>query len=448
MAHNLSNLRQFLPCRDIQIELLYNLFAYKDEPQIESVYVYGGPSSGKSIVVTSTLEHLGINHAIVNIIECYSSKILFETILNKISGHQLDPKNPVPYARCDNMMDFLYNVEKCNEEKNLNGFVLVLDNADELRNMEHNLLPCFLRLKQLTGISLVVVMISEILFEKYYTKSGGIEPLKIHFPQYNKKDLLEIISLDFEDSKTFISQHFDQILDFDVNFYKNYLNLFLSTFYRACKDLSELRYMSRINFVKYCEPVFKKELALEDSMGLWRNIAPVLKQSLEMLYLRIDTTKPATSAKEKSMPTLELPFYAKYLLIAAYLASYNPPKDDKRLFMKYHGKQRKKLKDIRLKNKVSEQLNTQLGPKPFVFDRLLAIFYSILDEKDNKMGFNNNLLVQISSLMELRLLSSVSDSCVLDGQKYKCNVSFEFIKTVCRSVGFDVKKYLSDFSHI
>ena len=49
---------------------------------------------------------------------------------------------------------------------------------------------------------------------------------------------------------------------------------------------------------------------------------------------------------------LELPFYAKYLLIAAYLASNNSAKEDKRLYVKYHGKQRKRMKTVNAKAKV------------------------------------------------------------------------------------------------
>lgn len=41
------------------------------------------------------------------------------------------------------------------------------------------------------------------------------------------------------------------------------------------------------------------------------------------------------------VPQMELPFYSKFLLIAAYLASYNPARTDRRFFMKHHGKQRK-----------------------------------------------------------------------------------------------------------
>lgn len=34
---------------------------------------------------------------------------------------------------------------------------------------------------------------------------------------------------------------------------------------------------------------------------------------------------------------VELPFYSKFLLIAAYLASYNPARTDKRFFLKVGG---------------------------------------------------------------------------------------------------------------
>lgn len=48
----------------------------------------------------------------------------------------------------------------------------------------------------------------------------------------------------------------------------------------------------------------------------------------------------------------ELPFYGKYLLIAAFLASHNSAKEDKRIFVKHHGKQRKRMQAVNAKNKV------------------------------------------------------------------------------------------------
>jgi origin recognition complex subunit 5 len=76
--------------------------------------------------------------------------------------------------------------------------------------------------------------------------------------------------------------------------------------------------------------------------------------------------------------SFDLPYYAKFVLIAAYLASYNPAKADRRLFVKNHGKERKKKR--KPQKKQAEQL---LGPKPFPLDRLLAIFYAIIEEDVN-----------------------------------------------------------------
>jgi hypothetical protein len=50
---------------------------------------------------------------------------------------------------------------------------------------------------------------------------------------------------------------------------------------------------------------------------------------------------PLLYLSSSSRLSVELPFYSKFLMIAAYLASYNPQKTDKRFFVKHHGKQRK-----------------------------------------------------------------------------------------------------------
>ena len=45
------------------------------------------------------------------------------------------------------------------------------------------------------------------------------------------------------------------------------------------------------------------------------------------------TPSHAPSTQLVNRAPIELPFYGKYLLIAAYLASYNPAKCDKRFFV-------------------------------------------------------------------------------------------------------------------
>lgn len=450
-----EDLLKLYPGRQAQINLLFNLFAYEDEPVPDSVFVHGCSATGKSAVVAATLEACDIRCATVNLIECYTSKILFETVLNKLSGHVIDPVRGQPYAKCDNMMDFVFNLEKCARETDLSRSAVILDKAERLRNMDANLLAGFLRLRELcpAATPLCVILISELPFQKYYFRGNVVEPIKIYFPQYNMKELAEILALDYDDFMDVVRNNHDRPTSINLDFYRNYLNVFLSFFYRNCRDLNELRYMSRVNFFNYCKPVINGECKPNDAMALWKNISPILKSSLDNLYLRVCTKDDdakniqtmTTFSKKNLAQSLELPFYAKYLLIAAYLASYNSAKEDKRLFMKYHGRKTKTMKDVKAKSKVSEKLSTQLGPKAFGFDRLIAIFYAILEDKVN---FNNNLLAQLSSLVELQLLAASSDGCNLDGQKYKCTVGFDFIQTISSMVGFNVRKYLSDFSHM
>lgn len=60
-----------------------------------------------------------------------------------------------------------------------------------------------------------------------------------------------------------------------------------------------------------------------------------------------------TAASTTTHLAQQLPYYAKYLLIAAYLASHNDVKLDKRLFMKHHGKKKKTQKTINANQMVS-----------------------------------------------------------------------------------------------
>lgn len=138
---------------------------------------------------------------------------------------------------------------------------------------------------------------------------------------------------------------------------------------------------------------------------------------------------------------VELPFHSKFLLIASYLASYNPVKSDKRFFVKHHGKERKTKATIKAKEKhVSAQLT---GPKAFPLDRMLAIFYSIID--DENVSPTANILSQISTLVSLQFLNQLSSEDSLDQPRYKCIASLKFVEQMAREVNFEIKRYLYDF---
>lgn len=89
-------------------------------------------------------------------------------------------------------------------------------------------------------------------------------------------------------------------------------------------------------------------------------------------------------------------------------------------------------------------MNTQFGPKSFTIDRLLAIFYAILDEK---VGLTCNLLAQISTLVDLNFLTFVSgEANIMDGNaKLQSTIGMDFAVNIGKVVGFNVKQYLTDF---
>lgn len=420
-------------CRDKEIKMLYSLIGNPKEEILENIFVFGNTGTGKSLVIESLLELLGYKFAIVNCIESYNGKLIFESILSDLSSYQMNLKNGYNvYKKCDNMADFINYIKlEIDDDDDEKPTVIVFDKCERLRDMADNLLPAFMRLKELTGGKICSILISDIVWEKFYPKCGTNDPVKINFSQYSEEDMLELLVLYKPD-------------EYSIQFYKNYVSTFLSTFFRSCRDINELKYTAKINFDKYIEPIKDGKINKNDVYSLWRNISKVFEESLGLIYLRVyenDVDKRSKLCQEiestkRVVLNLELPFYAKFMLIAAYLASYNPVKEDKKLFVK---RSMKKKKSQTVSKKVIKPF-TQSGPKEFTLDRMLAIFYAIIDDK---VGLPANLLAQISTISQLGLLNTVSDN--LETPKYKCRVNYDFIAVVAKTVGFEIRKYLCDF---
>ncbi|XP_053377322.1 origin recognition complex subunit 5-like isoform X2 [Mercenaria mercenaria] len=430
-----------IPCRQKQVAVLKDLFGKPHQHTVPSLFIYGHTSTGKTLVVNTLLRTLKLPHAVVNCVECYNQRFLFEHILNTISGNSETITDTDNVIKCDNMNDFIRLLRQIVGEQGLDSQTLyiVFDKAERLRDMESNILPAFLRLQELSALNVCVLLVSEIVWEKYRFGSGFCEPLVIHFPDYSKEELVQIICQDCPP-------------EYPEGFYNMYVNLVLSIFHYACRNLKELRHLVSLNFKKYIQPVSTGEASLNDTKKLWKNIEPHLKKALHTLYLRevsssqweryqydLETTDSVALQGLSHRSHVELPFYSKYLLIAAYLASYNPAKSDRKFFAKHSGKGNKKTQQIKKSERTS---NHMLGPKPFPLDRLMAIFYSIVD---GRVAPTANIFMQITSLVSLHFLGHAVGEDQIEQPKYKCLVSLEFIKAVARTVNFDVLRYLYDF---
>ncbi|XP_037956800.1 origin recognition complex subunit 5 [Teleopsis dalmanni] len=469
MTKMLELLQTKYPCRNEVINVIYQLIGNVEESFPANIYLWGHSGTGKTSIIKEFIrqstrkKRLRTVH--LNCVECYTTKLLLGNIIETF----IESTNNE--TKCDTVNDFVSLLRLICPKRSNPGetpsFIIVLDNAERLRDMDANILPTFLRLQQLTGLNLCVVFVSQLPFEKYYSKTGITDIQIVHCPQYNKGETLCILSSDFDVTRRVIRAKLKQqsveeltkkfyIIDtITQDFFNNYLNILLSVFYKACRNLPELKITSRKCFAIYIEPVLDGSIDMKDASRLWRHVTSPLIKALSQVYMRIDQTnskiidlEKETSVPEKSIrqlaQSLELPYYAKYLLIAAFLASHNSPKNDKRLFLKYHGKQRKRMQSVNAKAKVTEKMCTSLGPKSFTIDRLLAIFYSILEEK---VGLTCNLLSQISTLVHLKLLAFVSgENNVMDGSsRLQCTISLELVLYIGKLVGFNVRQYLCDF---
>ncbi|KAG8441950.1 hypothetical protein GDO86_010942 [Hymenochirus boettgeri] len=434
-----SELEKCTICRESQVSTLLSMFGERQHLGFPSIFVYGHTGTGKTYVLETLLRKLELPSAFVNCVECCTPRLLFEQILDQLHQHCPAPENEFSsYERCDSLNDFvrLFTRGILKQSLEKETFYIVLDKAEVLREMDANLLPGFLRLQELTESNTTVLFLTEIVWETFRPNTGCFEPLILYFPDYSKVELQRILSSDYP-------------REYPAEFYSSYINILLGVFYTVCRDIKELRHLAALNFPKFCEPVIKGEAKESDSHKLWKNIEPHLKRAMQTVYLREISSsqweriqqEDRESSQLKGLSAhahVELPYYSKFLLIAAYLASYNPARTDKRFFLKHHGK----IKKTDFLKKHEKTSNHLLGPKPFPLDRLLAILYSIVD---SRVAPTANIFSQISSLVTLQLLTLVGHDDQLDGPKYKCTVSLDFIRAVARTVNFDIVRYLYDF---
>jgi origin recognition complex subunit 5 len=96
-----------LPGRHKQIQHLLHLFGSPATLTMPSIFVYGSNAVGKTCTVQLTLAAMKAQHAFVDCLETYTPRLLYEHILNQLSGQQPSEANGFTgYGRCDSMPSF------------------------------------------------------------------------------------------------------------------------------------------------------------------------------------------------------------------------------------------------------------------------------------------------------------------------------------------------------
>ncbi|OQR77152.1 origin recognition complex subunit 5-like [Tropilaelaps mercedesae] len=394
-------------CRERQINQLQHLLALDDKFRknmpVQAIFVFGDSGTGKSFIVKNILSaavssknpDFSSRYAWLNCVELFQVRSVFSSIFDQLSVGALNSFDQISMLNSyDSPADFLRHLIPHLPSEN--RLYIVFDNAQRLRDLDSNLLSIFLRLQELADRIVCCVFISTVPLSHFHTSSGICTPHEVHFPHYTQDELCKVL-LEYCP------------IGHSTKFYEHYLNLMLSVFKNANANVRELMHIASANFLHYTAPLSENSTSDENPFKLWRNIEPHLKAALNGLYLReVDISgfgfpQGIVVKKMNNKQIIELPLYSKFLLIAAYLASYNPPSTDRKFFIKNNGRERKKSFQTR-RNKPNYHL---LGPRPFPLNRLLAIFHAIVHVMDATVAPTTVLLSQVTTLAVEPLRSSL-----------------------------------------
>ena len=401
-----------------------------------SFLLVGPPKSGKSLIMNQVISSLtNIKSAHVS---CLGASIrladIFEQILDQL-GIGGEPCLTFPDFVCKlNKLNMLVCNRRNSIKLNINTaskVVIVLTNADRLRSLDPFLLPGIMKLNELVDeINISVVLVSKLPWSKWRLTQymASSPPVQVFVKPYSRSQLRQILASNFEDINE------PQILK------DNFIEMILSVFQQICKSLLQFKRAAELLWPEYVKathpPPGVPRVEPDNARALLRSVEPHMKRVLLNIHYQESSNMMGEESKSIRL-NVELPFFSKFLLLASFLASYNPISTDKRFFVRGRiGRVVKKSKRKVQTHKKSSQL---LGPKTFDLNRMLAIFYVIVDEKVTSTA---EIQSQVASLVTLQMLTQSGED--LDQPKYKCNVSLDFIRQVAKNVRFELCKYLYD----
>lgn len=220
----------------------------------------------------------------------------------------------------------------------------------------------------------------------------------------------------------------------------------------AARDLESFRHLCCKLWPPFIEPILKGELGTRNISRLMVAQRKLFQNDAVLVARLVPKISDEQQNNHARSIQHDLPYYAKWLLLAASLASSNPPRSDAVYFMKSTEKKKRRKGGAlaRSINKAAQQRRLPrhlLAPTAFPEDRLLSILHAILPDD---VRTNIDTHASIATLTSLRLLSKgsglASNDVLEPGTKWRLApiVSREFIANLAGSVGFELQDYMAE----
>ncbi|ORY21095.1 origin recognition complex subunit 5 C-terminus-domain-containing protein [Naematelia encephala] len=408
------------------------------------------------------------------------------------------------------------HAEKDHGEESSTAFVLVITKAERLRQvLGGGGWAALTRLSELSGIPISVVFASQVPWDELRPRRGdALEPIHIYLPPPTRDEILSQLVP--------CSEHplWPRFLDLILSTLHPLLPSPLPTLFHLAEALwplytSPLPPHLEMTFLGLSlpqtpheqpqpQPPPPLEITLKLLTDLKHHLSLPLSAAIEtLLPLQLGSHEfthsllPTPDGQRRGIahlpkpPPLDLGTAAKFLVVAAYCASYNPAKSDLRLFGRSVGVDGRKRRGGGMRRagygrvrigKVPQRL---VGPKPFPLDRLLALFASLFSEHANRpqdltaalsdsdssdsdfipkaadrkrqrdgereevweqevehLTMSVKLWGNIPELEAMGLLRRISPQDRLDAVVLRCEAGYDVVKTLARELGIILDEYL------
>ncbi|KAI1076541.1 origin recognition complex subunit 5 C-terminus-domain-containing protein [Whalleya microplaca] len=514
----LATLIESFPCRDVQIRALATLLYPRAAP-CRNLIIHGTEATGKSAITASLLKALRdespaadlFNYAIVKSAECVTARHLFERTVGSVADALQWEGASV--GRCETLAALTVELTKMLKYAERDAgwrFVLVFDGIDRQREAPPTLLPALARLSEIIPNLTTLFLLTTPAPSLLRTASTP----QLYFAPYTKAQYTTILSLQpppppFPLPNTSAQETADLWTRFAGAVHDALARPASRTLPRlraACEALwprftapvgaGTLRAREFSKLLIAARACFQDEGVLEPGIAL-RVRDPLGPGSSNSISngggngngnangKGAPTTTPTPTPTPKKNPSTNtsttdlatlLPPTARLLLIAAYLASHNPPRHDQLLFSTWHtGHKRRRGgggggsigggggRGRRARHrKIARKL---LGPSPFVLERMVAIYAATVrewvgggaDGEKTRIGVDGDVGMAMATLASLRLLVRVGGGGPsgggagaamggvgdLDrGGKWRVGVGWEVVRGVGRSMGVEVEEWL------
>ncbi|KAF3941222.1 hypothetical protein ABW19_dt0205768 [Dactylella cylindrospora] len=307
----------------------------------------------------------------------------------------------------------------------------------------------------LSGLARMAQMIPNLTIVMVVTSYGTrllniTEPPSIHFPAYSKEECVKILSLApksiFEIDED--DEYSAEMEEEDRWLWAQCCSAIWDTMGKyAARNINSLRDVMDELWPSLIKPITDNEYGIRDFPKLFNRLKnEKLRNNEESFIISSVTMKSGNQRLEPSTAlnrAHDLPYFSKYLLCAAFLASYNTAKNDSRYFSK-SSESTKGRKRVNRKKSTNRQLNRKhLGPRPFPMERMLAIFQSILPMPVLSSVDIGSQIATLSSLRLIRKVSNVS-SATDSSSKWRVNIGYEYARSIGRSVKFDIESHMEE----